>query len=1002
MITKRIRITISFVLIVLMLVGNVYYTGFAQQITNENIQNESGGNLSSVGLPKGLKAEYYTNTGDGHFDSVDLKTTVIDPNINFSNLDLILQERVGRSDDANIVWTGQIEAEHSEDYTFYMIGDNGFRLWIDGKLVIDHWVNDWDKEQTSSPVSLEAGKKYDFKVEYFEDFGGSNLYLRWSSPSVEKEIVPETAFTLPSDYSGPVKGTLTAEGDQVELTFPRTFGALPADLTEHLKVETGNGTPSIKSVEVDPDDSTVLLIKLDQKIGPTEDVKATYDGKSTLQGEDGVAIESFSYTLTNQSEFVDYSPIAIAMSFFGSPKTNRAFAWYTSYEVPARAPETIKDSIVEIVPADQDFNSNEVKRFEGNSQTLDLKVTNETNGSFISHKVLASGLTPGTEYKYRVGSEDNWSDVGTFPTEGENEKEYEFLYMTDSQGASTQDYATWANTLQQGLGKFPNAKFLVMTGDMVDAGALESQWLDYFGQPQKMLMNLPLMTAVGNHEGPYNDNYYHHFHYPNDSIEDPLPPGSVYSYDYGDAHVMILNTMDMGWDDRQRESFKQQIEWLKREVAETDKKWKIVGFHKAIYSVAGHAKDQDIMELRDMLYPVFDELGIDVVLQGHDHAFMRSYQMYGDRPVTNITTDEEGNVINPDGTLYMINNSAGNKYYDINNSVNKYFAAAFEQPRKPIYSGIQITENSLTIDSYRIGEEKAFDTYTIIRDDSKPEPVEELTAGKDGNGHIVLSWSKPQENEDKDLTRGFRIIEKNGRLGTNWSVYVPVEADKKTYQYTVKNVSANQTYEFVVKSVDERDNSAPRMVNTESIKPIAPTNPSVDDGLNTFGWENVPGYEEPANYEYSINGGETWESVTANPQPIENGNFPVGDVQVRVKADEVIPAGVPLKSNKAFTENNLHETFSVEGTLTRGKQLAVNVKVARQAAYSDAAYVVFELFKGNTPMMMNAVPIHQNTMDITQYFHVKGSEYKVKVFVFNTFNNDLDIPIHLAEPLVLK
>lgn len=75
-------------------------------------------------------------------------------------------------------WTGQILAPETGDYTFYMTGDNGFRLWIDDQPVIDHWVNDWDVEQTSAPISLQGGVKYSFKVEYFEDFGGSNLYLR--------------------------------------------------------------------------------------------------------------------------------------------------------------------------------------------------------------------------------------------------------------------------------------------------------------------------------------------------------------------------------------------------------------------------------------------------------------------------------------------------------------------------------------------------------------------------------------------------------------------------------------------------------------------------------------------------------------------------------------------------------------------------------------------------------------------------------------------------------
>ncbi|USK35987.1 hypothetical protein LIT25_12280 [Bacillus sp. F19] len=98
-------------------------------------------------------------------------------------------------------------------------------------------------------------------------------------------------------------------------------------------------------------------------------------------------------------------------------------------------------------------------------------------------------------------------------------------------------------------------------------------------------------------------------------------------------------------------------------------------------------------------------------------------------------------------------------------------------------------------------------------------------------------------------------------------------------------------------------------------------------------------------------------------------------MQVRVKFSEETgdPAGLPLKSNKDFTENNVHDVYFVEGTLTRGNELAVNVKINQQAAYSDDAYVVFELFKGNRSMMINAIPIHQSSMEVTQYLNIRGS-----------------------------
>ncbi|MGG6311820.1 PA14 domain-containing protein [Paenibacillus macerans] len=952
-----------------------------------------------TGNDQGLLAQYYTGTGEFGFG--ELKATTVDSQINFTNLDPVLQSRTGSQDHANARWTGRIMAPETGDYTFYMIGDNGFRLWIDDQPVIDHWVNDWDKEQTSAPITLQGGQKYNFKVEYFEDKGGSNLYLRWSTPSLAKDIVPASAFYLPEDYSGPIAGSVAVNGLEVSLSMAAELDDLPAGLKDRLSVTSGGRTVAAQSAELGTD-SSVLKLKLSEAVRSNEIVNVTYDGQGGLRyAADGRAVGSFAFSPENRAG--NYAPIAIAMSFYKDPQTKRSFAWYTNYDKPENAPAGATDSIVDIVPAGQGFDSPGVMRFVGkpeDTRILNLKITNTTNGSFISHKVLAQGLLPGTAYQYRVGSDGNWSQTGTFTTEGAQEPNYEFLYLTDSQGANTHDYEVWADTLGQALDHYPKSKFMIMTGDQVDAGALESQWLDYFGKPQDMLMHLPIMAAVGNHEGPYNDNYYYHFYYPNDSIDDPLPPGSVYSFDYGDAHFMVLNTMDMGWDNRQREAFKQQIEWLKREVAQTDKKWKVVAFHKAIYSVGGHSADSEIFELRDMLYPVFDELGIDIVLQGHDHTYMRSYQMYDDTPIKNPELDDNGNPLNPDGTMYIVNNSAGTKYYDVNNNIDKYYAAVYEQRKTPIYSGIRMTKDSFTIESYRSGEQNPFDAYTIVRTDDKPDPVRNLSAGKTGNGKWALTWTKPENGSAEDGIRGYRIYEANGKLGMNWSVYVPAEEGKNMYQYIVDEADPSSVYEFAVTAVDKRDNSEAVTVKAEGNAAASPVGPVVDDGANTFGWTHAPGFDNPADYEYSVDGGATWQPVTANPQPIGTGEYPAGRISVRVKANAVpgIEAGVPLPSDQAFT----NDLYSLSGKLTRDGKLKVDVTVKQLDVNGGEANVVFQLMNGNTPVLINAIPVKPDQLQVSQYFNVSGANYKVKVFVMDRFNSDPNVPVYLSRPLVLQ
>jgi hypothetical protein len=116
----------------------------------------------------GLKGEYYTQSAPGAFDFHELKATAFDPSLDFDNLEPRLAATTGQSDDVSVRWTGRLVPEKTGAHTFSVSADNGFRLWVGGSLVIDHWVDDWDVEQTSAPVELTAGRAYDIQVEYFE------------------------------------------------------------------------------------------------------------------------------------------------------------------------------------------------------------------------------------------------------------------------------------------------------------------------------------------------------------------------------------------------------------------------------------------------------------------------------------------------------------------------------------------------------------------------------------------------------------------------------------------------------------------------------------------------------------------------------------------------------------------------------------------------------------------------------------------------------------------
>lgn len=259
----------------------------------------------------GLKGEYYTQSAPGVFDFHELKATRFEANLDFDNLETRLAASTGRSDDVSVRWTGKIVPEKTGAHTFSITADNGFRLWIDGNIAIDHWVDDWDREQTAEPVELTVGKAYDIKVEYFEHYGGSNFHLRWTPPGAGKQSVPQSAFRLPDgyDYDGAVAATVLSDGRTLKLDFARALAAPPAGFTEHLTAVIGGAEWPLGAARPDPDDPKALLVALKEPVvgNKTGTARGTtdlhYDGRGGLTGADGNVVQEFWSGGTNRSTY---------------------------------------------------------------------------------------------------------------------------------------------------------------------------------------------------------------------------------------------------------------------------------------------------------------------------------------------------------------------------------------------------------------------------------------------------------------------------------------------------------------------------------------------------------------------------------------------------------------------------------------------------------------------------------------------------------------------------
>ena len=111
-----------------------------------------------------------------------------------------------KEDHFQVRWTGMVQPKFTERYVFELVADDGVRLWVDGQLLVDQW--DFHNRQTKmrGEVALQAGRKHDLKLEYFEFSGKAFVSLYWQSDSQPRELIPARQLYPPSQTVLPNHG----------------------------------------------------------------------------------------------------------------------------------------------------------------------------------------------------------------------------------------------------------------------------------------------------------------------------------------------------------------------------------------------------------------------------------------------------------------------------------------------------------------------------------------------------------------------------------------------------------------------------------------------------------------------------------------------------------------------------------------------------------------------------------------------------------------------------
>jgi len=301
-----------------------------------------------------------------------------------------------------------------------------------------------------------------------------------------------------------------------------------------------------------------------------------------------------------------------------------------------------------------------------------------------------NGLEPETTYAYRVGNEHQWSEWNYFITASNEKKPFSFIFMGDIQNDIR---SIWSRVVRKAYSDEPNAAFILYLGDIVSR-CKDAKWGEWFYATGFIHKMIPCVATPGNHEydkGKICKHWPKIFEFPKNG-----PKGFedlTYYIDYQSVRIISLDS---------NAKLEPQTIWLRNVLKENDNQWTIIAFHHPVYFVS---KSRDRRKSRNTWIPLFEEFGVDLVLQGHDHAYIRTNLV---KSRNNKFNDLKSNM--DEGTVYVVSVSGSKMYPTVANNAIMHRTAANTQ----LYQIISVDNNTLHFEA-KTADGEIYDAFTLTK-----------------------------------------------------------------------------------------------------------------------------------------------------------------------------------------------------------------------------------------------------------------------------------------------
>lgn len=240
--------------------------------------------------------------------------------------------------------------------------------------------------------------------------------------------------------------------------------------------------------------------------------------------------------------------------------------------------------------------------------------------TYYQYRATLTGLARATSYTYQVRV-DGAAIGNAVPFRTEQPGSFRLLHFADSGEGSAEQIRLYRQMATE------DVSLVLANGDLAyDLATHTSVEENYYGVYRDLMARVPFFATLGNHEY-YTDSG-------NPSLAGRVTPtvgvpasdwGRYYSFDWGNAHFVALDTNVPL--EQAAAGTGAMLRWLEEDLRRTRKFWRIAFFHHPGYATGKHQDGIEAARVRDHIVPILEAHGVQLVFNGHEHTYQRTYEL---------------------------------------------------------------------------------------------------------------------------------------------------------------------------------------------------------------------------------------------------------------------------------------------------------------------------------------------------------------------------------------